>query len=552
MSESRPTAIYARVSTQVQVDKGESLDDQVAACRRRCAEMGWPIVGEFIEKGESGKDLNRPALDRLTAAIEAGEVKRVVVWKMDRMERDLLHQLEREAMFKAYGVELVVTEHQHDTSTPEGALMSHVLGAFAEHERRIIRKRLEDGQLARAKAGKWPAGAPPYGFRLVPSPDGKGKIVELDPAKVAVIERVVSDYLADRTLRAISDELIEDGVPAPRKGEWTSVKLRKVLGTGVRSWGGSWIYGRAGSPIPIAMPRILDDETIRRVAARLEDRTFVRGTSAVYPLAMRITSPCGSHLIGRRSREKRRYICAARREHGPGHCDCVQTDSAAIEEASFLAVSKFLSDRSAIQALISQKLDGITSITGKAATSIAALTRRIDETEARIGQEAIAMRDECLSPKSIAAGLRPLSLELETLMKLRDETSAAAQRTSGRLPSELAAWVADDYSDWDSASLEVRRAMFVEMDVRVSVTGWMPCGECGASGWCFVGFSGLDSLGRNHARTVGCDTCSTTGMVPVISVAGCVPAELLDSMASVTEISGGGPVGDLNFSADVA
>ena len=94
--------------------------------------------------------------------------------------------------------------------------------------------------------------------------------------------------------------------------------------------------------------------------------------------------------------------------------------------------------------------------------------------------------------------------------------------------------------------------MFVALDVRVSVTHWQTCPDCHGSGRRADGYSGTDKLGRPHARTVGCEPCCSTGKVPVVSVAGRVPAQLVEKMAAVTDLAPGVTIGDLDFTAEVA
>lgn len=538
MNDTNPTAGYGRVSTRIQAEKGAGLDIQEEAWLRRCAEEGWNLVGAYVDDGKSGKDESRPALDRLMADIEAGRIKRVIVYKLDRLERDLQHLLNRLAFFKVHGVELVVTDELHDTSTPAGEMLSQIVGAIAEHERKMIRSRFERAQDAAARDGKWPSGPPPYGYVTVPSPDGRGKVAVVDTAKATVMLRIVDEYLGGRSTKEIADGLQADAVPTPRKGRWDRNKVRVLLSK-CHLLAGSWTFGRSGDPITIPMPPILDPATIDAVKAALQERSFVRGPAATYPLSMRVQAPCGSHTIGHANKnEVRQYICSERKKSGPDHCDCVFTPAAPLEEAAFTAVSSFLRDKDAIERLVQHRLDRLVAIVGKSGANLDDIARRITELEERLGSEASEMRSAGLGAAALAAALKPLSDELSAVTEMRESALKVQRRARQRTPTNkaLRAWVADDYSDWDSATPEERREMFARLNVRVVITGWSGCGDCVGVGRVADPELMVLASGKQFRRHLGCATCGGSGGIPHIKVSGSVPAELLDHVGELVQI----------------
>src|SRR3954452_19256051 len=83
-------ALYLRVSTAEQADpglNGGSLESQEARCRALCEARGLEVVRVFIDPGQSGGTLDRPALTDLRASVAAGEVAAVVVYAVDRLSR---------------------------------------------------------------------------------------------------------------------------------------------------------------------------------------------------------------------------------------------------------------------------------------------------------------------------------------------------------------------------------------------------------------------------------------------------------------------------------
>jgi DNA invertase Pin-like site-specific DNA recombinase len=139
--------LYGRVSTTKQ-----DLDIQLDELHRLVACRGWAVVGEYTDV-ISGATTRRPGLDRLLADAHAGRIDVVVVWKLDRLGRSLIHMIQvvDELLVKAIHV-VSATEPHMDSTTPQGRLMRNIFASVAEYERELIRERVRAGQaLARAR-----------------------------------------------------------------------------------------------------------------------------------------------------------------------------------------------------------------------------------------------------------------------------------------------------------------------------------------------------------------------------------------------------------------
>src|SRR5688500_18295611 len=139
-------AIYARVST---VD--QHCDNQLLELRRYCEARGWRIAREFVDHGVSGAKERRPALDDLVRDARRRRFDALVVWRLDRLGRNLRHLILLLDDLQATGVAFVSLSEGIDATTPAGRLQLHVLGAIAEFERDRIRERVVAG-LARVKS----------------------------------------------------------------------------------------------------------------------------------------------------------------------------------------------------------------------------------------------------------------------------------------------------------------------------------------------------------------------------------------------------------------
>ena len=118
--------------------------------RRFAAARGWTAV-DYVDRGVSGAQDRRPALDHLVTDARRRRLDVVLCWRLDRLGRNLKHLITLLEDLQALGVAFVTLGEGIDTTTPAGRLQLHILGALAEFERARIQERVRAG-LARAKA----------------------------------------------------------------------------------------------------------------------------------------------------------------------------------------------------------------------------------------------------------------------------------------------------------------------------------------------------------------------------------------------------------------
>ncbi len=162
--KNRIDAIYGRQS----VDRKDSIsiESQIEFCKY---ELRGGSYREYTDKGYSGKNTDRPKFQELLADIKRGLIKRVVVYKLDRISRSILDFATMMETFQAYNVEFVSSTEKFDTSTPMGRAMLNICIVFAQLERETIQKRVTDAYYSRCQRGFHMSGAAPYGFQLEPT-----------------------------------------------------------------------------------------------------------------------------------------------------------------------------------------------------------------------------------------------------------------------------------------------------------------------------------------------------------------------------------------------
>jgi putative DNA-invertase from lambdoid prophage Rac len=154
--------IYARVSTTDQ-----NCESQLADMRQYCAARGWEIAHEYADTGQSGTKTSRPQLDRMMAAAQKRKFDAVVVWKLDRFGRSLLHCVSSIQELSSLGVRFVAISQGLDTdqANPTAQLLLHILAAVAEFERGLIHERVIVGMRTAKAKGKH-VGRPKSAVRL--------------------------------------------------------------------------------------------------------------------------------------------------------------------------------------------------------------------------------------------------------------------------------------------------------------------------------------------------------------------------------------------------
>jgi putative DNA-invertase from lambdoid prophage Rac len=153
------TAFYVRVST---VDQNCSM--QLAELKEYCARRGWHLVGEYVDTGWSGAKASRPELDRLMS--DARRFDAVLVWKLDRWGRSLIHSVQRIQELASLGIRFLAVTQNIDTGddNPMARFLLNIFASFAEFEREMIRERVACG-LRSAKAKGKRLGRPKRVFR---------------------------------------------------------------------------------------------------------------------------------------------------------------------------------------------------------------------------------------------------------------------------------------------------------------------------------------------------------------------------------------------------
>ncbi|MCD8379098.1 MAG: recombinase family protein [Lachnospiraceae bacterium] len=218
-------AIYVRVSTLYQADK-DSLPMQrndLLAYAKLILNTEDCVI--FEDAGYSGKNTDRPKYQEMMSMIRAGEFTHLLVWKIDRISRNLLDFAAMYQELKRLGVIFVSKNEQFDTSTAMGEAMLKIIRGCAELERYMTAERVTATMLCRANDGLWNGGRVPVGNRW--HPDEQKFTIDEDEAAVVILMHDMYEKMRSTVREA--RELNNMGYRSGYGNEWSANTVYIIL-----------------------------------------------------------------------------------------------------------------------------------------------------------------------------------------------------------------------------------------------------------------------------------------------------------------------------------
>ena len=136
-------ALYCRVSTIEQATEGYSIGEQKEKLSAYARAQSYSIVGVYSDEGFSGKDLNRPAMTNLMTDIKQGKIDTVLIYKLDRLSRNVSDVLYLVDLFDKYDVVFFSLHENFDLGSPFGRAGLKMMAPFSELERATIVERMQ-------------------------------------------------------------------------------------------------------------------------------------------------------------------------------------------------------------------------------------------------------------------------------------------------------------------------------------------------------------------------------------------------------------------------
>jgi site-specific DNA recombinase len=329
-------ALYTRKSTEEGLDmEFNSLDAQHEACEAYVASQraeGWVLVPDrYDDGGFSGATLERPALQRLIADIEAGSVDIVVVYKIDRLSRSLMDFAKLVEVFDRNKVTFVSVTQSFNTTTSMGRLTLNILLSFAQFEREVIGERIRDKFAASRKKGIWMGGWAPLGY------DVRDRKLVINKAEADAVRMIFKRFVRVGSATTLTRALIAEGVTTKHGRPIDKGSLYKLLNN--RVYIGEAVH--KGTAYPGEHGAIIDRRLWDRVHEILgqSPRTRAAHTRAQTPALLKglIFGPTGKAMTPTHTRRSGRlyryYVSMDVLKDGASFCPVRRLPAGDIENA---------------------------------------------------------------------------------------------------------------------------------------------------------------------------------------------------------------------------
>ncbi|MFG3164844.1 recombinase family protein [Streptomyces sp. NPDC048232] len=255
----------------------ETLKQHARDLRREMDRQGLTVRKVWLEQRSASKaHVRRLKLEGAMAAVMAGEVKTLAVWKTDRFDRrgmvaigGALDEFDRR---KAC---LYVLQENLDSSQPGTRIVFAILAERARDEIKDLTLRVTTGKTAARTAGRWPGGRTPYG---VQSPRGSGR-VEPHPAEYRHARRIADALLTGESAMAVAHVLNEEGIRTRDGALWDARTITRMVRS--TAWAGLLpekrrLHDEFDQPLDVWIP---SEEPVRDT----EGRPVVIGHGVVTP-----------------------------------------------------------------------------------------------------------------------------------------------------------------------------------------------------------------------------------------------------------------------------
>ncbi len=451
-------AIYTRKSTDENLDLDfNSLDAQREAGEAYIKSQqheGWVCLDEkYDDGGFSGGTIERPALKRLLADIEAGRIDCVAVYKVDRMSRSLLDFARMMETFDQHQVSFVSITQHFNTATSMGRLILNVLLSFAQFEREIISERTRDKIAAARRKGKWTGGPPVLGYDRAKDNRGSRLVVNPDEAeRVRAIQRM---YLEEgsmlptlRRLKALGwrTKRYQTSTGVWRGGvEFDKSALLKIL-TNVVYLGKITYKGEVHEGEHEA---IVDEDLFARVQGLLRRNRnsggkHTRNKHGALLKGLVRCKACGCamshHFATRGNKRYRYYVCIRAQKHGWSECPAPslpakQLEDFVVDQIKTLGRDPGVLEDSlrATQAHLQDDVDDLKRQRSQIEATIKNLGRQVGEIASRAGFDEEATRqlgrlqDEIRERQQEAAEVNEQITKVQRRMLDPDELAGAVE-----------------------------------------------------------------------------------------------------------------------------
>lgn len=361
--------IYGRTSTSKQ--SSESIETQIAECRKWAEANDCLVVEVYDDSGQSGRSYNvgnRSGFQQIKADAKAGRMDFALIHKIDRFARSVADYFIQERELEQYNVKIIVVGMPYFQNADIVTKSVHI--AMAEQFSINLSNEVSTKMRTFAHKAAFLGGKPPYGFKVVG--EGKEKKLAIKEEEAIGVRLIYDLYLQGFGYIQISKRIYEQGFSNALGAPFTASHVAKVLGS--QKYNGCYVYGARETVngkerntrdksklivVPDIYDKIIDDKTFKAVQERLQsNETKPKRRIRYYPFTGLTTCGCcGKAVTGYCTVKKDRgktytyYRCTGKKVNG---CTLPAINADYLEDFVLSKIKQYIFDEDFTERLIKE------------------------------------------------------------------------------------------------------------------------------------------------------------------------------------------------------
>ena len=444
-------ALYARVSTEEQALHGFSIDAQLSVLRNYCKLYNKKIVGEYVDRGISGKSIaGRYEMQRLLKDAEEDKFDEVLAWKISRMARKVLDLLSIVEKFEKNGVIFRSFSENFETETPMGRFALQMMGAVGELERNTIIDNVKLGMTQRSRQGRWNGGiCLGYKSESVDPNNLNDTRLVIVPEEATIIRKIFNMYASGKGLRAIANSLNKEGYKTKRGNSFDTASIKEIILNPLyigkvrfnryENWSERRRKGKSENIIladGVHEP-IITQELWDRVQAIQKSKAEkpMKNYEGNYILTGLMKCPfCGATMVGTRTNNKlkdgtkkviRYYSCGAARSKGASVCGFHSIRADYAEEYILKRINEVVTHPKVLKRLVDKVNTHKKQMIKPLQEELQANQQAIQKVKTNRDKYLNLFDEKLIDQELLAERLQELNQEFERQVKRQDELEAS-------------------------------------------------------------------------------------------------------------------------------
>lgn len=349
--------IYARFSSHSQ--REQSIEGQLKTCYKFAADNGYTVIGEYIDRAQSGTNDNRAEFQRMIADSDKHTFNAVIVYQLDRFARNRYDSAINKAKLKKNGVR-VISARENISDDASGILVEGILESMAEYYSAELSQKIHRGMAINAQKCLSNGSNPGLGFKVAPD-----HTFYVDEDEAVIVREIFERYGKCETVTDIIKDLNARRIKTSLGRDFNKNSLHRLLRN--KRYIGTYLY--KGEETPGGMPRIVSDDIFERVQKMLDQNKAAparsRGKEEYLLTTKLFCGYCREMMIGyggtgKSGKVYHYYACKNAKKH---QCQKKVVDKKRIEDMVVAACRQMLTDSNiqriaeAIEAVFKSEFD---------------------------------------------------------------------------------------------------------------------------------------------------------------------------------------------------